>query len=250
VLGDATPFLLLLVGIGLVIAFAVGAWTLDRKRREALFAWCATHGWSYVGEDESLTYRWSGAPFGTGERRRARNVMRGPVGDREAVVFDYSYETSSTDSKGNRTTTTHRFAVVAVGLPVPLPRLQVTPDNVFKRAAAAIGLGEEDIQLESDDFNKRFRVTARDRKFAFDVLHPRLMHALLATEPVAWRFEGTELLSWDSGRVTPDQALVRAMMLSSVIDAVPTFVWKDRGFDPTSAGPSPANPWQGSEETS
>jgi hypothetical protein len=244
VLSDATPFLLLLLGVVVVIGVAVGGWALERKRREALFAWCALHGWTYARSDDSLTWRWHGTPFGVGERRRAENVLQGTVGSRPALAFDYSYQTSSTDSKGNRTTTTHRFAVVVVGgLPVPLPRLEVTPDNVLKRAAAAIGLGAEDIHLESDDFNRRFRVTCPDRKLAFDVLHPRLMQMLLHAPAVAWRFDGTELVSWDSGRVAPDEALVRAMMLSSVVDAVPTFVWKDRGYDPQQSGqPAPQQP--------
>lgn len=229
---DYGPFLLLFVGIVVVVAIAGGAWALDRKRREALFTWCAQHGWSYQRRDDTLSSRWSGTPFGTGQRRRAENVLRGSVGSRQAVAFDYSFQTSTTDSKGNRSTQTHRYAVVAVGMPVPLPRLEVTPDNILKRAASAIGLGAEDIHLESDEFNRRFRVTCRDRKFAFDVLHPRLMQMLLNAPAVAWRFDGVELVSWDAGRLRPDEAFVRAMMLGSLIDAVPAFVWKDRGYDP------------------
>ncbi len=229
---DYLPYLPAFLGVLIAIAIAAGAWALDRDRREALLTWCAQHGWSYVGAEDSLASRWSGTPFGTGERRRVRNVMRGSVGDRPALAFDYSYVTSSTDAKGSRSTSTHRFAVVAVGLPVPLPRLEVTPDNIFRRAASAIGLGAEDIHLESEEFNRRFRVTCPDRKFAFDVLHPRLMQMLLHAPALAWRFDGAELLSWEDGRIQPDAALVRAMMLASVIDTVPSYLWKDRGFDP------------------
>lgn len=109
--GDYAPFLLL-VGVIVVVGVVIGGWTRERKRREALFAWCAQHGWTYAGVDESLTGRWTGTPFGTGERRRAENVMHGMLGSRRALAFDYSYQTSTTDSKGNRSTTTHRFAVV------------------------------------------------------------------------------------------------------------------------------------------
>lgn len=229
---DHGPSVLLVLGILVATAIVGGVWAMERKRREALVVWCTQHGWTYQRGDDALSARWSGNPFGTGQRRRAENVIRGAVGSRPAVAFDYSFQTSSTDSKGNRSTRTHRYAVVAVGLPVPLPRLEVTPDNIFKRAASAIGLGAEDIHLESDEFNRRFRVTCSDRKFAFDVLHPRLMQMLLNAPAAAWRFEGVEVVSWEDGRLRPDAALVRAMMLDSLIDAVPTFVWKDRGYDP------------------
>ena len=35
------------------------------------------------------------------------------------------------------------------------------------------GLAGNDIELESDDFNRAFSVSCPDRKFASDVLHPR-----------------------------------------------------------------------------
>jgi hypothetical protein len=201
---------------------------------------CRSKGWSFVAEDPTLVDRWTGTPFGQGERRRARQVVSGTDRGRPMVAFDYSYVTSSTDSKGQRSETTHRFAVVALALPTWLPRLQLTPENLLTRAATAIGL-DPDIDLESEDFNRRYRVTARQPKFASDVLAPRTMQALLAKPATAMRVDGNVLLGWETGRLEPVGLLSRLGTLHSLVDGIPGFVWKDHGYDP-GVGPSTVTP--------
>jgi Protein of unknown function (DUF3137) len=219
-----------LFGIG-VAAVLVGAFLLDKKRRERIMAFCVARGWSYVDEDPTLPAQWQGDPFGTGDRRRARNVIRGNANSRDFVAFDYSYETHSTDSKGNRSTTTHRFAVYAVSIPAYLPTLQVCREGVFAKMAGAVGL-TSDIDLESEDFNRAFKVRAADRKFAMDVLSPRTMEYLLQAPAAAWRIQGNSMLRWESGRLDPADIIVATSVLDRIADGIPAFVWKDHGDQP------------------
>lgn len=186
-----------------------------------------SNGWTWTAEDNSWTERWDGSPFGEGDHRRANNVVHGERHRRTIVAFDYSYQTHSTDSKGNRTTTTHRYGVCAMGMPAELPRLQVTHENLLTRIGGA--LGRDDIELESEDFNRKFRVSCPDRKFATDVLHPRQMDMLLQKGVVAWRMEGSDLLCWDDGQHSPAQVLERLSLLDDILDGIPSFVWRDRG---------------------
>jgi Protein of unknown function (DUF3137) len=231
---DYAPLLMGLFAVG-VVALLVGAFLLDRKRRERIMTFCLARGWQYVAEDPSLADRWQGEPFGLGDRRRARNVMRGNESGRDFVAFDYSYETHSTDSKGNRTTSTHPFAVTAVTIPAYLPRLEVSPAGAFGRLTDAVGL-TNDIELESEDFNRAFKVHAEDRKFATDVLSPRTMQYLLTAPRAAWRIQGSTMLRWTSGRTDPANVIVDAAVLDQVADGIPAFVWKDHqgqpGYDP------------------
>lgn len=199
----------------------------DKKRREALMRFALSKGWRYTARDDSLVTIADGAPFGEGDHRTARNVLSGTVSGLEMTAFDYSYQTHSTDSKGNRTTTTHRFAVAALSLPAYLPTLQVTGESFFHRAASLLGF--DDIELESDDFNRRFRVRAADRKFACDVLTPRTMEALLAGPDVDWRIERALIVSWRSGRLDALGLLTRLSTMTTVIAGVPSFVWRDHG---------------------
>jgi hypothetical protein len=55
-----------------------------------------------------------------GSNRYAYNVMEGRHQDRPCCLFDYHYETYSTDSKGRRTTHHHHFSAVVVECGLPL----------------------------------------------------------------------------------------------------------------------------------
>lgn len=235
--------LVLAVGATAFIALTAFGWWADKRRREQLMAFCRSKGWSFVPEDPTLVDRWTGTPFGQGERRRARQVVTGTDRARAMVAFDYSYVTSSSDSRGQRAETTHRFAVVALALPTWLPRLQLTPENLLTRATAAIGI-DPDIELESEDFNRRYRVSARQPKFASDVLTPRTMQALLAKPAKAMRIDGNVLIGWESGELEPVGLLSRLTTLHALVDGIPGFVWKDHGYDP-GVGPSSVTPQPG-----
>lgn len=230
---------LVVIGVVVVVVVAIAYWSyvLDRRRVEGLRGFAASKGWQFWAEDDGLANRWGGEPFGRGEDRRVRHVLSGTDHGRPVVAFDYSYVTESTDSKGHTTRTTHRYAVAVVGLPTFLPTLQVVPEGLLRRAAGALGLGS-DIDLESEDFNRRFTVTARDPKFASDVLTPRTMEALLRVPARAWRIEGSEVLCWDDGSCQPVDVLARLALLRGIVEGIPSFVWHDNGVAPDN-GPVP-----------
>lgn len=234
---DLAPLVPWLFGVGLV-AVLVGGFVLERKRRERMMQFALMRGWQYVGEDPTLADRWAGEPFGKGDRRRARNVLSGQEAGRPFTAFDYSYETHSTSSKGQRTTTTHRFGVCVVPLPAALGRVEVLPEDALTRVAGAVGL-MPDLDLESEDFNRRFRVRARDPKLASDVLTPRTMHYLLAADPEAFRIEGAELLSWHRGRLDPAEVVRTCAVLDRVVSGIPSFVWRDAGLPVSGYDPAP-----------
>lgn len=222
---DIAPLLPWLFGLG-VVAVLVGGFVLERKRRERLMQYAVNRGWRYAAEDPMLADSIAGTPFGKGDRRRARNVLRGEESGHPFTAFDYSYETHSTDSKGNRTTQTHRYGVVVVPLPSALGTVEVAPEGMFSRAAGAVGL-VSDIELESEEFNRRFRVRASDRKLASDLLSPRTMQFLVSVQPEAWRVQGRQILSWHDGRLDPAEVVRTCAVLRRVVDGIPSFVWKD-----------------------
>lgn len=216
-----------------VVLFAV----LEHRRLRELRAECARRGWRYQTEDRSLVDRWSAGPFGTGQSRRAQHVVSGRNGNRAFLAFEYSYKRSS-GAGDQRRTTTYRFTVCALGLPVPLPMLSVEPESWASRFAQAVGVGDQ-VDVESEAFNRAFAVRAVDRKFAYDVLHPRHLELLLAGSRVGWWIEGTEIVSSAERRLDLGQVEGVLGALAGVVEQIPTFVWRDRGYDPDDPSPQP-----------
>jgi hypothetical protein len=199
-------------------------WQQEQRRQQLLFGWATTNNYSYAQEDDSLCVEWAGPPFGLGDHQRATNAIRGQAKE-PFVAFDYSYQTHSNTSRSGQTTETHRFHVVAVQLPGVLPMVQVTPENLLTKVGNAFGL--TDIELESEDFNRRFRVHSDNPKFASDVLSPRTMTALLALPPAMWRIAGNSILTWSPGRLQPSTVTSALSMLQTIVDGIPSFVWED-----------------------
>jgi hypothetical protein len=222
----ALPIVLLVVGLCALGAVAYFAYQADKKRRAALQAYALSSGWTYTARDDSWCERFVGSPFGEGDDRRASNVLQGQYEGTAMVAFDYQYETHTTDSKGNRTTTTHRYAVCSLRLPAPLPGLELSPESALTRLAEHLGF--DDVELESEDFNRLYRVKARNPKFAYDVLNPRTMAALLGRPALHMRLLDLDAVCWESGRLAPAELLARLSTLKLLIGGIPSFVWSDQ----------------------
>lgn len=220
-------FVLIIVAIAAVVAcLAIISYQANKARMATLAAWAGGNAFSYVEEDDAAWRISERFPFNEGDSRRARDVLTGTRSGRLVNAFDYSFETESTDSQGHTSTTTHRFAVVAIGLPCPLPEMEVTQEGLLGRIGHPFG---GDIELESDDFNRRYRVRADDEKLAVDVLTPVTMQALLDRPMLSWRFEGSSMVSWRQGVLDVSGLETAIETMTKVLDGVPTFVWHDHG---------------------
>lgn len=63
---------------------------------------------------------------------------------------------------------------------VGMPSLDIRTENVFDKLKSSVGI--DDIDFESEEFSRQFWVTSDDKKFAYDVIHARMM-AFLLREP-------------------------------------------------------------------
>jgi len=105
----------------------------------------------------------------------------------------------------------------------------VLPETVASRLIGGL-VGDKDV--ESDAFNQQFRVSSPAAKFASDVLNPRQIEALLAAPALPWRIEGSEILTWAEGRLGERPVAGSVPFLAGIVARIPSFVWKDRGYDP------------------
>jgi len=218
----AVPLVLLAL-IPVVIVISARA----RRQHEAEMAdWAAANGFSYQPTSPELAQMWSGEPFVGGWSGRALDVLTGKTPNGEQFCsFDYTYEQST----GKSTTTVHTW-VLAVRLPAVLPWLTVTQEGIGSRIAEAFG--GQDIKLESDEFNKAFRVESGSQAFAYAVLHPRTMEWLLDPHIrglTPWRITGADMLHWRAGVPQYEWLLPQVQLMSQLVRQIPSFVWHDYG---------------------
>jgi hypothetical protein len=208
--------------LALAVVAVVLSYLSAKKRQEAMQALAAARGWRYEAEQPLLVDRFTGAPFGLGFGRRAYNVVYGTHDGRDLVSFDYTYKTQTSDGK-TTTTHTHTFSVLALRMGVVMPPLSVDPENFLDRFVGRIT--GNDIDLESDDFNRAFTVSCPDRKFASDVLHPQMMEYLLQHPHLGWRFEQDSMLVIATGQRTSEQIDVTIEVMDGITGRIPEFVW-------------------------
>jgi hypothetical protein len=199
---------------------------LERRRRSRFIAGAAARGWTYAPRDRRLPQRWDSWPFGQGRRRRARHVLRGTVDDRPCVAFEYTFRHRVPGGPQGPAEAVATWSVVAVALPSPLPRVAVARSGPLGRVAAA--LGRQGFELESEDFNRRFRVRTDDPRVASDVLHPRMMAELLDGPFYDFRLDAADALSCRPGRMRLEDVDDRLAFLSRVVARIPAYVWRDR----------------------
>lgn len=182
--------LLFIAFLAVGITLAVYGWRAAQKRREELRALARELGLRFSPEhDGRHDDRYPQFDvFQRGHSRYAYDTLRGDVelfGQRcRLIAGDYHYETDDSDKKS---TTTHTFSFLIVHPPWRTPRLLVRPEGLLDKLAGLVGF--EDIDFESAEFSKRFFVKATDKRFAYDVLHPRMMEFLLAERPPMFELE-------------------------------------------------------------
>lgn len=196
------PFLVLAVIVA-VVALGVFAWRQEQQRKAELRAFAARAELRFDPhddadhDDEYAQFE----IFRRGHSRAAQNTMRGRVAlfgrSCELVLGDFRYRVTRSTGKST-TTTTYRFSYLIVHPPWTTPPLLIRPEGVFDKLAGAFGF--DDIDFESDEFSRRFYVKSTDKRFAYDVLHARMMEFLLQERPVMLDIEHGALCLSDGGR--------------------------------------------------
>jgi len=121
--------------------------------------------------------------FRRGHTRRAYNTLAGTFDMAKrpfrAFMGDYSYAVTTSNGKTS-TTTTYTVSYIILHTPYDgLPTLSIRPENFMDKIAGAVGF--DDIDFESAEFSRAFFVKASQKRFAYDVVHPRMMEFLMAT---------------------------------------------------------------------
>lgn len=179
--------------VALVVVLAIVAGKAAKKRREDLAALAARLGLSFWPDhNRELPSRYGFLnKLAQGSNRYAYNLLSGSFQGHPVFLFDYHYETESRDSKGNQQTHHHHFSFFILQMERSFPELVIASEGIFSKIAQAFGY--DDIDFESHEFSRRFCVRSKDKKFAYDVCHARMMEYLLANPDLTIEIENNAL---------------------------------------------------------
>jgi hypothetical protein len=173
--------LLIVVALGAFAAVAYFSYQARQKRIAELTGLGMRLGLQYSPTDSERLVDLPFALFGRGDGRKIQDVLRGERDGCTVHVFDYEYydETRSTDGNGmshSSRSYTH-FTCGMLTLRFAAPHLVLGQENLLTRLGRHVGI--RDIELESNEFNQRYRVKCDDQRFAFSLIDARMMEWLL-----------------------------------------------------------------------
>lgn len=248
--------ILAIIGVAALIIWAVAASIkAAAKRREELFLLAQNWGFQYL--PDGLSEQWEGSfwenlvgsgpgsptvrflqnlngfrPFGEGEDWRIENLIYGRSNERDLYAFDYSFvtESTTTDSDGHtRTTrTTHHRGVILFRVQLYLPGLAIGRESFFSAIGRVFGV--RDIEFESDEFNKRFRVMCENRQAAFDILHPQMMEYMMSLPDLDIQAGGPFVMVHSSRLYSASEISGVVVAINGFLDRIPEYFKQDRGF--------------------
>jgi hypothetical protein len=225
---------ILVVGVVVVGAIVLIAYAHfeAKKRREALAALAAELGFSFdpdhdVSHDEQYAQF---EVFRRGHDRSAYNTMTGAI-EIDGRAFpcrmgDFTYKVTSGSGK-NRRTTTYRLSYLICHLPFPgVPALLIRRESMMDKLAGVFGF--DDIDFESSEFSRRFHVKSPDKRFAYDVVTPKMMEFLMSSSPPVIDVEhGACCVADGTRRWAPVEFKTRMAWVTAFFDLWPDHLTKD-----------------------
>lgn len=220
-------YAVLAAGVVGIITVLIASYVLKMRRRQGLAQLASRYGFTYTLHAPPGLLAYGFPLFFKGDGRGAEN---GIVGEWKSMPFkaaDFWYFTESRDSKGNRTKNYSRFSVAVLELDAWLPDIDIHRENVFTLLGDKLGL--KDIDFESEEFNRAFQVKAKNRKFAFELVDPRMMQWLLSCDRrFGFEVHGKGVLIY-SKRLKPAEMLPLIATLKEFEERVPRLVWTNYG---------------------
>ena len=218
------------VMIVLMVIASIYSWKKHQKRMEELVVWSQGRGLTlHPGKSGGYASRWSHfSHFTAGSNRYAQNVMEGTSGPWQVCCFDHHYETHSTDSKGRRQTHHHWSSNVILDAQMRLDPLTIRTETWLDKMVQAVGF--DDIDFESNQFSREFMVKAKDKRWAYDVIHTEVMELLLSSPRFHIEMGGLHLLVRRNGRFKPQDFEDALTLGAKFLDALPADLARERSL--------------------
>lgn len=151
--------------VGAISQYAIRALSASENAEEAYRRdWCTEHGCTVIGEFDPP----NGPHHDSGHRQRSSDAIQGPLNGLPTVIYNFSYWTSDSDSKGGSSEDEHPFTIFCIqGPALPTASLSFARRDltnrlrIFDKIDSAL-TSQRGVQLESIKFNETFDLEIDD----------------------------------------------------------------------------------------
>jgi len=155
-----------------------------------------------------------------------RDVFWGTYRGVEVAVFQFDPMVGAMGSAK-----ASRYGVYAARLPVDFPMATIRHETAGELIAE--NFGTRDLQFESAEFNKRYQVFCHDEKFAYELLHPRMIDYMLSIPELYWQVGGNYVVILTSGCLVSSTIESYLNALANFSELVPEYMLEDRKLPKT-----------------
>jgi hypothetical protein len=218
------PVIVLLV-FALISAVGTIAAVLRAKRAAEIGEIAVRAGLQYAASDPFDCTRVSFRLFTKGDGRGAENVMWREPGDGHVYrVFDYWFYDEYKGENGEVERRYHRSSCAMALIGSSWPDISIVREGLLDKVITK--LAGDDIDFESEEFNRLFAVRCRDRRFASALVDAQMLDFLLTTKgELNFELKGRWLLIWTD---PVDPKLMPGLLgaAEKFVGHIPPVVWE------------------------
>ena len=149
--------------------------------------------------------------------RYAYNVMYGYHLDYLATIFDYSFVAGKYS---------YYWSALVLEMKTNFPDTIISHESLESRFVEALGMPH--IAFESAEFTRTFLVRSADKKFAFDVCHPRMMEYLLANKDLTVEIRGAMVAVFFEDWLRPKKVEFNLSRLIEIRKLLPEYLFANK----------------------
>lgn len=211
------PLLILTVVVVMIVFGAVKA----KERTRAMSDWGLENGLIFTQRDSHMDDEFPRySCLRQGHSRYAKNILTGLYRGSQICAFDYHYTTGSGKSRRR-----HSFSALMVDTDLPLKQLFIRTEHFFDKVTEFAGF--DDIDFESAEFSREFYVKARDKKWAYDVLHQKSMEYLLHAPRYTLDFQGPYVMAYRNRKFEIAEFDEAFKVIKDLLDLLPDYLMRE-----------------------
>jgi len=206
--------------VGIIVLF-VHIFSLERRKK--LSAYAKSKGLHFSPDKEKkIDTRYSAFKcLRRGHSRYAYNIMHGKLDGRDLTAFDYHYVTGHGKSRR-----VHNFSALIIRSPLPLKPLLLRPENIFDKVTDFFGF--DDIDFESAEFSRKFYVKSPEKRWAYHVIHQRMMVYLMESPRFHIQFDPEFIIAWLGKRFSEQDYDNSFALIQGILKRLPEYVKKQQ----------------------